>query len=410
MFLKFLKVLGFFVVVIILLASGIVYFFYATAPRYNFSEPAPFSGPKFYNPYQDIDSTFWRKANFHLQSRAWWGLTDGRINRPELVYETYTQLGYDIIIISDYMKINRYGAEKKGYIPVYEHGYGIFKTHQLCLGAKQVDWRDYPLFQDKHHKQHIIEILSRTNKLLAINHPRVRNGYTLEDMKWLSGYDLIEAASNYVISLDYWDMALSHGYPVFIISNDDSHNVLKPSRVGKFCTFVNTSSLHEDSIIDALKRGKAYGVQVNMREGDGFPEKIETHRNLPHLLAMNVVEDTLYVKVSKNARAFVFSSDFGLIRKISYNNSSAFYPIESTDSYVRTTVIFDDNTRFYLNPIIRSDGTYPHKPPIPQINKQKTILTNVTTSIIGIILFGLMFRILKVYLLPSRKRRNFRRL
>ena len=33
------------------------YLIYAWAPVYDFPEPRPFSGDKFYNPYQKIDST-----------------------------------------------------------------------------------------------------------------------------------------------------------------------------------------------------------------------------------------------------------------------------------------------------------------------------------------------------------------
>ena len=58
---------------------------------------------------------------------------------------------------SDYQKINYHGSDKPDFIPTYEHGYNIFKTHQVCIGAERVLWTDLLVFQTKSMKQWIIE-------------------------------------------------------------------------------------------------------------------------------------------------------------------------------------------------------------------------------------------------------------
>ena len=121
--------------------KGTVYFFltllclelilYFLVPVYDFPLPQPFSGEKLYNPYQGMDSTHWRKANFHFHARAWGGLTSGRHNTNDAFYNTYKALGYDAPQISNYQSIEESFKDSSFYIPVYEHGFGIRKKHQI---------------------------------------------------------------------------------------------------------------------------------------------------------------------------------------------------------------------------------------------------------------------------------------
>lgn len=361
---------------------------YAIAPVYDFVQPSPFSGGKIHNPYKGMDSTAWKKGNFQVQSRVWLGLTDGSKNDSKAIYAIYQQLGYDIITITDYMKINRFGSDIPGFVPAYEHGYGLRKTHQVCLGARRVIWLDYPFFQNINHKQHIINMLRPHTEVVSLAHPRVRKGYVPEDMQLLSNYDLLESVSHYVESLDYWDAALSTGHPVYILSNDDSHDVFNPTKVGRYCTFINTKSLETDDILEALKSGNAFGAKINMLEGADFFQKAEDHRKIPILKSVEVKEDTLFVEVSENARAIKFVGPNGIIKKVSSNTEKAFYTLLPGDSYIRTEILFDNNTKFFLNPVIRYSGDAPEKPASPKINMVKTWLQRFIAAIIaGMIVF-----------------------
>ncbi len=217
--------------------------FYLMAPVYEFSGPSKFSGDKIYNPYQSIDSSRWRRYNFQVQSKAWGGITSGRTNSNELIDSIYRQLSFDYVATSDYQKINRHGSKKPNYIPTYEHGYNIFKTHQVCIDAKKVVWTDLLFFQTLSMKQWVIDMLKQNSTLVALAHPTLRNGYEIDEMAYLSNYDLMEVITNMRLSFDHWDAALSAGNPVWILGDDDAHDVTNSNEVGRRFTMINSPTL-----------------------------------------------------------------------------------------------------------------------------------------------------------------------
>lgn len=395
-----------FLLLVILLMVTVFFLIYAFAPVYEFVEPEPFSGEQIHNPYQGMDNSLWKKGNFQIQSRVWLGLTDGRKNEPKAIFAVYRQLGYDIITITDYMKINPYGVNEVGYVSAYEHGYGLRKTHQVCLGTNKVTWLDYPFYQNLSHKQHILNTLRPHNEVVCIVHPKVRRGYEPEDMRLLCNYDLLEAVSHYVVSLNYWDAALTSGHPVYIISNDDSHDVLDPTKVGRYCTYINTGSLEENEILAALKAGKAYGAFVNMLEGADFYQKAEDHRKVPVLKSVEVVGSNLTVEVSEIASAIKFVGQNGMIRKVASNTTTASYELLGNDPYIRTEILFPNNTQFYLNPVIRHDGNGPEKPVPPKINWVKTWLLRGIALLITLLIAWLILKLRKIK--PSKAPKTFR--
>ena len=68
-------------------------------------------------------------------------------------------------------------------IPAYEHGYNIGKHHQLAIGARKVDWVDFPIWQSRSHLQFIINRVAATADLVAIVHPESRNAYDDDDLQ-----------------------------------------------------------------------------------------------------------------------------------------------------------------------------------------------------------------------------------
>ncbi len=120
----------FLLLLLILIISAVFQFVINT--KYSFPEPDVFYGEKLYNPYRGMDSTKWRRANFHLHTRMLFGLTAGSANSYQLANSFYSFFDFDIYCISDYMQINVSGRNNKTYIPVYEHGYQFYKVHQAC--------------------------------------------------------------------------------------------------------------------------------------------------------------------------------------------------------------------------------------------------------------------------------------
>ena len=327
-------------------------------PVYNFSEPTAFHGNQWYNPYSTIDTNHLRLSNFQIQSKSYGGVTNGRNNSSERVFSTYKNLGYDVITISDYMKINTYSEDSLPHVPVYEHGYGAFKNHQVCIGASEVMWLDFPLFQSQSSKQFVLNELKKKNKCVAIAHPSLRDAYSVEDMKVLRGYDLIEALSNFKNSLELWDAALSSGNPVFLIADDDAHNLDKPNDYGRVATVILSANTAEDSLLSALKKGSAYGLVVQTPEGDSHEAKAKRFKKLPQMLAHTVANDSVHLQFSDSIRELkAVGQDGKVLLDLALNNQSSSYTFALADvsHFVRFEVKMKDGSKIYTNPIIRSD-------------------------------------------------------
>ncbi|MCF8371535.1 MAG: hypothetical protein K9H64_07925 [Bacteroidales bacterium] len=364
------------------------------SPFYKFPPRGPFAGNNIYNPYQDVNSQQWIKANFQVQSKAWGGVTNGWNNTDSLIMDRYEKLGFDLVSISDYQKINTYNRDSEAYIPVYEHGYGIFKNHQVCLGARKVDWLDFPLFHTLHHKQDVLNRLKMNNELVAIAHPGLWNAYSEQDMEELTNYDLIEVLNNYKNSLGHWDAALSSGHPAFILANDDAHDVSKLPQTGRKFTVINAVTPGKEQILRNLKIGAAYGVELENYDSI-FAEKAEKIKLLPHLLSVVVKADTVFYDFNKEAECFRFIGQGGEVLKIDSCTQRASYVLKPTDTYIRVEVVYDNHATFYLNPVFRHGNVLPLEQASATIDWRKTNIFRYSLfiSLLLMVLFSLRFRI-----------------
>jgi hypothetical protein len=392
---KILKFLLFCFLALVILEL-VIYF---TAPVYDFPVPKPFSGEKIYNPYAGMDNTQWKKANFHFHANAWGGLTSGRNNNVEEFWKTYKKLGYDVPCISDYQKINSFNKDSSFYIPTYEHGFGMRKKHQMLIGAKKVLWLDYSIFQNRNHKQHILNLLRDQSEIVAIAHPDWEGGYSPDDMKRLSNYDLIEVLDNNWRSVPLWDVALSSGHPAFILADDDAHDIRDPYQIGRCCTFINAPSLHSADLIKSLKEGKAFGAEIYMSTGETFDQKAERARKIPVLKSVEVRDDTLWIKASHEAVKFVFIGQNGKTKKLVRFTNRAWYKIQPEDTYIRTEIMFfnhygDAGTIFYLNPVFRYNGIQPLNALQAEINYPRTWILRLLSipSLVFLIIFAIYRR------------------
>jgi len=369
---------------------------YFTVPIYDFPIPQPFSGSKICNPYQGMDSSQWRKTNFHFHLRAWGGVTSGRGNTGQQFWSTYKKLGYDMSSVSDYQRINTFNKDSAFYIPAYEHGFGVRKKHQILIGARNVLWFDYSLFQNINHKQHIINLLRPDNEIVGLAHPDWEKGYSVQDLYYLSNYDLLEVLDNNWRSVPLWDAALSSGHPVYILADDDAHNIKDPYQIGRCCTFINSPTMHSSDLMHSLKTGKAFGADIYMSTGETFAEKDERVKEVPRINSVVVRNDTLFVKVSARAVEFKFIGQDGKILKVTPLANEAWYRIMPEDTYIRTEIClfnhFDaPGTIFYLNPVFRYSGEVPTNTLQAEINWPRTWifrLFSIPSLIILVLLIG----------------------
>lgn len=345
-------------------------------PSYSFDEPKPFQGNYLHNPYKDMNPDNWIQSNFHAHTRQFGGLTNGRLNTNEMLDSVYSALGFDHVGISDYNKINRYDSANPSFIPAYEHGYGIFKIHQLCIGAEKVRKLDYFAFQNLSMKQHTLNRLEKQTRLAIPAHPSfVKKGYLVEDMKYLSNYKLMEVLNGFRISTAHWDMALSNGHLVYLIGNDDSHDVTDITDVATRFTMINSPENEAEQLLQALENGNAVGVDFPVKYDETLEEKIyRLKKNLPYITQVELKKDTLLISASKPFDKIKFIGQDGRELDSQKNKVSAFYIIQPEDNYVRTEVTFNDGTKLYLNPITRHENENIVKQRLDYINWGKTIL------------------------------------
>lgn len=358
-------------------------------PVYDFDEPYPFSGDYLHNPYKGMDSTAWLKCNFHAHTRTAGGVANGRNNTGQLLDSIYRSFGFDHIGISNYNTICDYGKDKPSYVPGYEHGYGIFKIHQLGLGARKVRKIDYPLWQTLSMKQHTLNKMGQQVELAIPAHPSfVEKGYRPEDFKYLSNYRLLEVLNGYRKSPAHWDMALSNGHLVYLIGGDDAHNMTNINDPANRFTLINSKVNEGDKLLEALVAGKAVGVAFPMDPTytETIPHKIERLReNLPYITKVDLCGDTLRVAATKRISKAEFIGQGGQILLCENDIDEAAYIIKPENQYVRTVLTFADGTELWLNPITRHenlDNLY--HPRLDHLNYWKTaVLWIAYIAVIG---------------------------
>ena len=333
---------------------------YLWSPIYRFPPAQRFAGSQLWNPYAEAGGT-WQRANLHAHGRAWLGLTNGQ-QPGEQVVQRYRDLGYDIPGVSNYHSIAaRHGVATPA---LYEHGFNLGKSHQLALGARAVDWFDFPLFQGLSHQQYVINRLKRTSDLVALAHPGTRDAYTGDTLEHLTGYDLIEVINGPFVTDSVWDTALSSGHRVWALANDDTHDLEDPRRTAAAWTMIGASTTETADIVNALKAGRSYAVLRTGAIGAAYVAALDK---------VAVRDGTLSVSISSAPSTFTFIGHGGVVRKTVRDATSADYTFTEEDTYVRT-VIASPQTRIYLNPVMRYEGALPSPTPEATIDVAGTWL------------------------------------
>lgn len=323
---------------------------YFLGNRYTFADQAAYKGDSLFNPYQRIDKPEWLKGNFHAHCHAWNGITNGHGSAEE-VHRAYDSLGYAIHALSNYHEIDTSLHRRPAYIPAYEHGYNIQKTHQQVLGARAIFWNDFIFPQTVHNKQSILAALQRDPQaVIVLNHPSKRQGYTLEDLKVLTGYHCMEVVSAAAKSFEEWDTALSSGKRVYIIGNDDLHNVRTGDRLGRVCTMVYAPTQRQEDILTALKEGRAYAAEIGAGQD---PYRV------PALLGLKVHADTVSVVLTDTAQAIRVITENGRLWKSFAHCRALSFRADTTHAYYRIEAQFENGTVLYFNPVFYSEGTSP---------------------------------------------------
>jgi hypothetical protein len=350
---------------LILIVTFLMGLVYVQTRIYNFPPPTPFSGDSLINPYQNIGNKSY-KCNFHAHSKAWGGVTNGH-NSSQDITTAYKDKGYTVAGISNYHKIeDSLNSNSPIYIPVYEHGINIKKSHLLGIDADKPSYFDFPLWQNTSQKQQIINDIRNNNGLVAIAHPKFVNGHSLEDMAQLTNYQFVEVLNHYRISDEYWDAALTAGRLVYGIGNDDTHDINNEPTF-RMWTEVYADAPTKDGILDALLKGQSYAVHSFEGKRDLFPD------------ALFVKGDTVVFRISGHLeKVLVYGANHQVIDSASFPGQSIdasefIIPFKKDYPYMRIVAKSAD-CAVYLNPIVRSINgkTSGVERLVPELNVTKT--------------------------------------
>ncbi|MCS7297659.1 MAG: hypothetical protein RMK19_01005 [Bacteroidia bacterium] len=339
----------------------------AFSPVYRFEPIRPFTGKSWYNPFQG-DTLEWSRANFHIHTQNWGGLTAGR-RSPQEVISVYDSLGYTWIGLSEYQRINPSSP-----ILLYEHGWGIGKVHQLCFWAEKVVWWDYPFFQTLSAKQHIIALLRPTTRFLVLAHPRFLHGYTGQELSLLGGYDAVEVLNRYGDSVAEWDSALSSGHYASIIASDNAHDAYNPHQVMSRWTEVGVPS---SASIKLLERALLGGRTVAYKNRTPFP----LSGPYPRFRLIKIEGDTLLrVQLSHRVDTLRIIGQGGTVRAVAYDSDEITYSIRVYDTYLRIEA-YTSEVEAYTGALVRSG---PHRRDIPGIDRMATAIQSIALGILSL--------------------------
>ena len=353
--------------------------FYLKINYYEFSEAKKFQGNDWYNPYDNLSSVK-VKANFHAHTKKWSGVTFGENSEEELT-TAYLARNYDVVGISNYHSISDFMGESPLYIPVYEHGLNIFKVHNLVIGAKEVGLPGFPFHFSLHQTQQMLQRTSGLGELNALAHPTMSK-LPVADLSKLSGYNLLEVGNTLGMSTAHWDAALSAGRPIWILSNDDTHDLLMEPTFIKW-NIIFPRKKNAASAIKALKYGQHYGV-----------ESYDTDCEDYELLQCSVYNDTMIVAMSHNVNRIDLIGQDGVQKATVSGVDRIKYALTVADTYIRVEVHMD-HCVYYLNPVFRvpySDNTFDLSP-YPRSNSLITWTLRFAVLMCLILAIWMTFRI-----------------
>jgi len=299
-FFKKIKNNRFYLVITGVIGAILLFFMvlYLAVPSYSFAEIEPFHGDFIYNPYSDFN----------------------QIN---------------------YIDFRSKDIENQG-INVYEYGYAMTGTRYLCLGYDEKRKIDYPFLQSVHYKQFNIDKLNKKCRLVALAHPS--KGFKKGELTRLDHYRVMEALSPNDNSLYYWDIALSNGHRVNIISTNGEFGTIFDSK--KYVTAC-VGGADAGSVLNSLETGNSYAVAYsgNLLE-------------VPVVQEVTLKGDTIFVAVSEKAKEIRFIGQNAVEKQALNGVSEGFYIFRNDDTYIRTEIEFDNGNTLYLNPLVRHQYQY----------------------------------------------------
>lgn len=357
--------------------------FYLSAPFFSYEKPQAFSGAHIHSPYLAVFPQTTVSLSFDLNALHLADLLiNGKLRTNFKFYDTLSNTT-DKIDISNFQFMHRYIDNNNDKLLIYRHGYGLTDDQQLCFGAKKVVWTDYPFFQDLRHKQDIIWKLNQTSYLVALTDPG--RSYTADELRFLSGYQLIELTNTDTDALKVWDLVLSHGHRANLLLSNLSRSQslnLEEQKIHTVQLLINELNINQ--LLECLANGSYYCLSR--------PESV-VNTPSPQLQQLVIQNDTFSLGINKPASEIRLIGQDGRLLKRLADTNQLNYLMRDTDTYIRAEMQFTDGSQLFLNPVFRHENI-DFKPQSPAIfDTDKTALMRGIYTVLLVLLFMIIFRI-----------------
>ncbi|MCF8232803.1 MAG: hypothetical protein K9J27_11495 [Bacteroidales bacterium] len=340
MFWKVIKNIVFYVFLLVLVAITI---HYVWAPRYYFPESEVFYGKKIYNPYSISPYTKWKKVGIATPP-PWYEHVLGRITgEKEQIFINRNY--YDTLLFAGNQRI------VNPHQPIYKQG--LFHDDHFAIGCKTIVWQDYPFIRDIHNKQHRINSLRRQGCLLYLKPSVFFDDYQQDHPELLRSYNGFMVDESFEQVAHLWDRALSAGKYTTIMATalPKNHRYKPETQYRTVYVPQNDTSFKAN-----LKRGNYFVASQYPKDDNNTPSN-----NTSSLLSeIRIERDSLIVSTKAEAYAISFYTQNGKVRKVVRNAEEAACYFDRKDSYMRAEILFEDGTRYYLNPLYRYNDGSPH--------------------------------------------------
>ena len=140
----------------------------------------------------------------------------------------------------------------------------------------------------------------------------------------------------------------SAGKPVFVVGNDDLHDIYNKDQVGRMATILNLKNTNQSSVLSALKKGEGYGIVLGKTQ-DPF--------KLPELKSLQLARNIIQLKLTEKAKSIDFIGQNGNLLTSFSDCKNVQYELKTSDCYARAKITFDNGTQIYLNPVFFTNAT-----------------------------------------------------
>ncbi|AOP36021.1 phosphoesterase [Leptospira tipperaryensis] len=322
----------------------------------------PFHGPFIHSPYSKTNQR-WLKTAFHLHSNRD-GFSPFR-SSPKEIQERYLEKKYDLIGITDYLKVSGVESESQKFFPGYEWGRDFNRKHILALGASTPVFDFFPFYANRGNLQWTIDQMKREGSFVVVSHPILEGSISYKDVKRLQNLDAVEVFSPFGDSFSEWTQLLDQGYSLLAMSGDDLHyfpgeliramklplyerifHELTFSNQNEGETFtryilLNTDSTERQDVVKNLKRGNYISVI-----------KIVDYMDDPKILDLKMEEQKISAEFPERFLKLEFIGKNGRILKEEFQKTQAEYSFKSEDEYVIVKATFPSGF-LYSNPFYR---------------------------------------------------------